>query len=133
MESSGDNQSSAQSVSARLKAATNELQALEKLVVSGDTAPRVLSEFCNAVDSIRQTAWAIQRWSDLQQQHDDPYTVLDKLSEQRVRRATQIAKDLTTDLQSTEVGPETQGLTDLFHAIQDLYDRLTPLFRKTPD
>jgi hypothetical protein len=133
MESSGENQSSAQSISARLQAATDELQALEQLVVSGDTSPRVLSEFRSAVDSIRQTTWAIQRWTDLQQQHQNPYTLLDKLSEHRVRRATKIAKDLTTDLESLELGLETEGLVDLFHAIEGLYQRLTPLFKKDSD
>ena len=129
-ENPGENQSSAQSISARLQAATDELQALEQLVVSGDSSPRVLSEFRSAVDSIRQTTWAIQRWTDLQQQHRDPYTLLDILSEDRVRRATQIAKDLTIDLESLELGFATKGLANLFRAIEGLYERLTPLFKK---
>ena len=133
MESSGEHQSGAQSIPARLQAATDELLALEQLVVSGDTSPRVLSEFRSAVDSIRQTTWAIQQWTDLQQRHQDPYSLLDKLSEERVRRATKIAKDLTTDLESLELGLETKGLADLFHAIEDLYQRLTPLFKKDSD
>jgi hypothetical protein len=60
MGSSGENQSSAQSISERLRAATNELQVLEQLVISSDSSPRVLGEFRGAVDSIRQTAWAVQ-------------------------------------------------------------------------
>ena len=131
MESSGENQSSAQSVSLRLQAATDELHALEQLVTSGDVAPRVLSEFRSAVDSIRQTAFTIQQWTELQQQHHDPYTLLDKLSEERVRRATKIVKDLMTDLESLELGIETKGLPDFFHAVEDLYQRMTPLFKKT--
>lgn len=125
-----NNPSSVRSVSERLKAATDELQELEKLVVSGDSSPRVLCEFRSAVDSIRQTAWAVQQWTELQRQHRDPYSVLGVLSEERVRRATRIAKDLTIDLESLEVGLETEGLANLFHAIEGLYERLTPLFRK---
>ena len=131
MESSSENLSSAQSVSLRLQAATDELHTLEQLVTSGDISPRVLSEFRGAVDSIRLTAFAIQQWTELQQQHHDPYTLLDKLSEERVRRATKIVKDLMTDLESSELGIETKGLTDLFHAIEDLYQRMTPQFKKT--
>lgn len=130
MGSSGDSQSSTQSLSKRLKAATDELQELERLVVSGDSSPRVLSEFRSAVDSIRQTAWAVQQWTELQRQNRDPYTVLGILSEERVRRATQIAKDLTIDLESLELGVETEGMASLFHAIERLYERLTPLFKK---
>lgn len=88
---SGEGQAAARSVSQRLKAATDELQKLEKLVVSGDCAPRVLSDFRDAVDSIRQTAWAAQQWSELQQQQRDPYSVLGILQEERVRRAAQRA------------------------------------------
>jgi hypothetical protein len=118
------------SLSERLKAATDELQALEQLVVSGDSSPRVLSEFRGAIDSIRQTAWAVQQWAELKTQNRDPYTVLGLLSEERVRRATQIAKDLTIDLESLEMGLETKGLPDLFQAIEGLHERLAPLFKK---
>jgi hypothetical protein len=127
---SGENPSGGRSVSERLKATTDELQKLEQMVVSGDCSPRVLSEFRAAVDSIRQTAWAVQQWTELQRQHRDPYTVLGILSEERVRRATQIAKDLTMDLESLELGLETGGLADLFHAIAGLQERLAPLFKK---
>jgi len=119
-----------ESLSERLKAATNELQELEKLVLSGDFSPRVLSDFRTAVDNIRQTAWAVQQWTELQQQHRDPYAVLGILSQERVRRATQITKDLTLDLESLELGLETQGMADLFHAIEGLRERLSPLFKK---
>ena len=118
------------SVAERLKATTDELQRLEKLVISGDCAPRGLCDFRDAVDSIRQTAWAVQQWSELRAQHRDPYTVLDILSGERVRRATQITRDLTTDLESLELGLETEGLEKLFRAVDGLHQRLMPLFRK---
>jgi hypothetical protein len=118
-------------LSERLRTSTDELQALEKLVLSGDCAPRVLAEFRSAVDSIRQTAWAVQQWGELQQQHRDPYALLGTLSAERVRRATQITTDLTIDLESLELGLETEGLEKLFHAVKDLYERLQPLFRKS--
>jgi hypothetical protein len=127
----GDSGHSDRTLSARLRATTDELQALEKLVVSGDCAPRVLAEFRSAVDSIRQTAWAVQQWNELRQQHRDPYTVLGTLSAERVRRATQIAEDLTVDLESLELGLETEGLENLFKAVRRLYERLGPLFRKS--
>jgi hypothetical protein len=118
------------SISERLQAATDELQQLEKIVLSGDCAPRVLSEFRGAVDSIRQTAWAVQQWTVLQSQNRDPYSVLGILSEERVRRATQLSRDLRLDLESLELNVETEGLDKLFQATKALYDRLAPLFRK---
>jgi hypothetical protein len=118
------------SVGERLKAATEELQKLEKLVLSGDCAARVLCDFRDAVDSIRQTAWAVQQWSELREQQRDPYKILDLLSEDRVRRCTQIMKDLTTDLESLELGLDTPGLEKLSQTVSRLHERLTPLFKK---
>jgi hypothetical protein len=132
MGSLSPNQNDSLSISERLQAATEELQELERLVVSGDSSPRVLSDFRGAVDSIRQTAWAVQQWIELRRQDRDPYTVLSILSEERVRRATQINRDLTIDLEALEVGFETEGLAKLFHAVEGLHERLTPLFRKNP-
>ena len=118
------------SLSERLKAATQELNELEQLVISGDFSPRVLSDFRTSVDNIRQTSWAVQQWSELQQQHRDPYSVLGILSQERVRRATQITRDLMLDLESLELDLGTPGLSDLFKAIEGLRERLSPLFRK---
>ncbi|HEY1463153.1 MAG TPA: hypothetical protein VGF44_07040 [Terriglobales bacterium] len=115
-------------ISERLKKATGELQDLEQQVVSGGVSPRVLSEFRSAVDNVRQTAWAVQQWIGLEQQSRDPYSVMSILSEERVRRATQINKDLAMDLQSLEVGLETPGLNELFRSVRDLHECLAPLF-----
>lgn len=115
-------------ISERLKKATGELQDLEQQVLSGDFSPRVLSEFRSAVDNVRQTAWAVQQWIGLQQQSRDPYDVINVLSAERVRRATQINKDLAMDLQSLEIGVETEGLNELFRAVRDLQESLAPLF-----
>jgi hypothetical protein len=83
------------SLEERVQAATKELQGLERIIVSGDFSPRILSEFRSAVDNIRHTARAVQAWIGLQQQNRDPYSVMTTLSGDRVRRATQIARDLT--------------------------------------
>jgi hypothetical protein len=129
---SAQSQADVKSISERLLASTSELQELEKLVRSGDFSPRVLSEFRSAVDNVRQTAWAVQNWIGLKEQRRDPYSVLSVLSEERVRRAAQIARDLTVDLQSLEIGLETEGLAELFRAVEGLRECLAPLFRREP-
>jgi multidrug resistance efflux pump len=115
-------------IAERLRRTTEELKIVEQLIVSGDFSPRILSEFRNAVDSVRQTAHVVQMWTGLQKQHRDPYSAMSVLSEDRVRRATQIAKDLTVDLQSLEVDFSTEGIAELFHAIEALHERLLRLF-----
>ena len=107
----------------RLQKATSEIFELEKLLKSGTIDPRVLNEFRDAVDQIRGTAWAVQQWIGLQES-GDPYELLPALSAQRVRRATQLTKDLTIDLESVDIGLETPGLKQLFQAVDALHERL---------
>jgi hypothetical protein len=51
------------------------------------------------------------------------------LTEERVRRATQLSKALASDLDSHDVTDGTTGAVDLFRAIEDLNHRLADLFK----
>lgn len=119
------------SITQRLELATGELRRLEELVKSGDLDARVLSEFRNAVDHIRSTTWAVQRWLGLNDQSGgDPFSVLPIMSAERVKRATQITNDLSLDLQTVDVGIETPGIVELFNAVDDLRRRLATLLQR---
>lgn len=122
---------SPQSITERLESSTKELQQLEVLVKSGDLDSRVLNEFRNAVDHIRSTTWAVQRWLGLSHESGgDPFSVLPILAEERVRRATQITSDLVLDLQAVDVGVDTKGIGELAQAVNDLNYRLTTLLKR---
>ena len=118
------------SLSARLQAVSNELHELEQLIQSKDFDSRVLRDFRGAVDRVRSTAWAVQRWIGLQKQ-GDPYAVLPALAAERVRSTTQLARDLVLDLQSVEMGIKTEGLEELSQAVEDLHHCLGRLFKRT--
>ncbi|MGA7915964.1 MAG: hypothetical protein WCA00_12065 [Candidatus Acidiferrales bacterium] len=121
----------AQPVTARLEAATSELHQLEALVKSGELDARVLSEFRNAVDHIRSTTWAVQKWLGLNNESGgDPFSVLPIMSAERVKRATQIANDLSLDLQSADIGIETPGIKELFDAVDNLRRLLATLLKR---
>jgi hypothetical protein len=122
----------ASSITSRLEAATSELQRLEELVKTGELDQRVLTEFRNAVDHIRTTAWAVQKWVGLASESGgDPFSVLPVMSAERVRRATQIANDLCLDLQCADVGLDTKGIVDLHNAVGDLHRRLSALLGRS--
>jgi hypothetical protein len=115
-------------VTYRLKSATEDLLKLEKDIRSGGMDARVLREFRDAVDYVRKTAWALQELQERKAQQRDIATVRSLLTEERVRRATQISKTLAADLDSHEVTDGTTGVADLFRAIEGLYQRLEGLF-----
>jgi len=125
MVSSGPDASES-TLTGRLRAITAELLELERSVITGNLDSRVLSEFRNAVDHIRNTAWTVQQWVDAREKSGDPYAVLPALAE-RVRRATQLASDLCLDLQSVEVTAETEGMGELYRSVDDLHRRLERL------
>ncbi len=119
-------------VTFRLKMAIDDLLKLErdmKDVRSGGMDPRVLREFRDAVDYVRKTAWALQELQERQAQQRDTATVRSLLTDERVRRATQISKALASDLDSHEVTDGTTGAADLFRAIEGLYQRLIALLK----
>lgn len=118
------------SLTASLRVVIAALQELAHSVISGDFDPRVQNEFRNAVDHIRNTAWAVQQWVGAQEQSGDPYAVLPALAAQRVHRATQLANDLCLDLQTMEVTAETEGVGELYRAMDDLHRLLELLFKR---
>jgi hypothetical protein len=116
-------------VTFQLKMAIDDLLKLEKAIRSGGMDSRLLREFRDAVDYIRKTAWAIQELQERQAHQRDTATVRSLLTEERVRRATQLSKALASDLDSQEVTDGTTGAADLLRAIEGLYQRLARLFK----
>jgi hypothetical protein len=118
------------SISTRLQAAANELHELEQLVKSADFDAHVLRDFRGAIDHVRTTAWAVQQWIGLKEKGGDAYAaVLPVLSGERVRRTTQLAKDLLVDLENVDVGIETEGIKGLIEAVNGLHACLAHLYK----
>ena len=115
----------ANAISQRVEEATEELQAIEKLIESGAVDGRILQDFREAVNHVRQTSWAVQRWLELRDKKQDPYSAVDLLIRERVRCATQLARELGHDVESSEVDLETEGLAQLQAQVDALSKTLT--------
>jgi hypothetical protein len=112
---------------ARLDAMVVALAEAQHVTDSSELDARVLVEFRHAVDYTRYTASAVQQWFDAHEKSGDAYAVLPMLATQRVHRATELAKDLSLDLDNLDVTVETQGLQDLYVAIRELHRQLQVL------
>ena len=112
----------------QLRKASSELVKIEQAIKVGGIEPRILEEFRDSVDYVRKTAWAVQEWQERQLQKHDPQTVLPLITSERIRRATQLCKAITSDLAAHQVTRETPGMEELFRAIEGLYQSVADLF-----
>lgn len=110
-------------VSARLDAMIAAVSE-ERLDGSNDLDARVQVEFRQALDHIRHATSAVQQWFEAHAKSSDPYAVLPILATQRVDRMTQLAKDLSFDMENMDVTVETAGLPGLYQAIGQLHRQL---------
>jgi hypothetical protein len=81
------------------------------------------------VDQVRVTAWSVQKWRELESERSDPYAVLPRLVNERIRRATQLSNDVTQDLDAEELEIDREGLEELANAVDRLHERLSRIFR----
>jgi hypothetical protein len=113
----------------QLKKACADLVKLEYDMRSGTTDQRVLTEFRDAVDNVRKTAWAVQEWQERQSRREDPQTVLPLLTAERVRRASQLCDAIAAAAAAHEVARETVGIEEFLQAVERVHQCLVDLFR----
>lgn len=107
----------------RLKKSTADLMELEQALTSGNTDPRVLREFRDAVDYVRKAAWVVQEWQERQSHSRDVSTILPLLMFERIRRTTQLCRSIASDLQAHSTSPEALGVAELSQAMDELRER----------
>jgi hypothetical protein len=126
----GSQQRRGAGLGARLDAMVAALCEAQPVADSSELDGRVQVEFQHALDHIRHTASAVRQWFDANAKSGDPYAVLPVLATQRVRRAAQLAKDLSLDLENLDVTVETEGLQDLYKAVGQLHRQLEVLCKR---
>jgi hypothetical protein len=113
----------------QLKKACADLVKLEYDMRSGSIDQRVLSEFRDAVDNVRKTAWAVQEWQERQSRRQDPQSVLPLLTAERIRRATQLCDAIAAASTAHEVARQTVGIEEFFRAVERVHQSLLDLFK----
>lgn len=112
------------SLSQRIAESVNDLNDLEQELVKERVDPRLLAQFHDAIGHIRQTAWTLQQWVDLESKGGDPFEVLPQLEGERMQMLGKLAHNVTADIDSTSINHFTLGVSELYETIQHLYRRL---------
>jgi hypothetical protein len=114
----------ADSVSLRLQSATSELHEVEALLASADLDARILSDFRDAVNRVRTTAWAMQQYAETKDTERDPSKVLSMLAGERVRAGYQLCRAIGQDLDRPDLRFQPGQLLQLRAAAKELMQQL---------
>jgi hypothetical protein len=112
-------------IAERVAQTTLDLKELEALIGVKTVDPRILREFREALNHVRQTSWAVQKWIELQGQQRDPYGAVELLVAERIRCATQLSRELASDIEGQDVSFDTTGIPELRNQLDNLSRLLT--------
>jgi hypothetical protein len=116
----------AATVSRRLAKGIPELRRLQKLLLSGESLdPRILTDFRDALNHVRNAAWSAHQYIASQTTNEDSASVLSVLAGERVRVAYQLCQAIQADLNSNDIKFQTGHLIQLSCAVKALAKRLT--------
>jgi hypothetical protein len=112
-------------VSRQLTKAIPELRRLQKLLLSGESLdPRILTDFRDALNHVRNTSWSAHQYIASQSTDQDSTSVLSILAGERVRVAYQLCQAIQADLKSSAIKFQTGQLIQLSLAANALIEQL---------
>ena len=113
------------SISVRLQNVTNELRQIQDLLTMEENVdPRLLTDFRDAVNRVRNTAWAVEQYANSKTTDTDPQTVSSVLAGERVRVAYQLCRLIQSDLQTPGIQFQKGQLLQFREATHELEDQL---------
>jgi hypothetical protein len=108
-------------MSIQLTCTIAELNQMEQALVVDKVDPRIIAQFHDAVEHIRQTAWSMVQWVELNSTGGDPFEVLPQLEAERMHMLRKLAHNVTADLDSGSITRFTEGISDVYEVVQALY------------
>ena len=111
----------------RVATAVVELCNLQQLLLTEDVDPRLLTDFRDALNRTRNTAWAVQQSLACQDTEADSATLMHVLAVERIRVAYQLGSALAEDLRKPDIELQAGQLLELYRVMKDLTARLAEL------
>jgi hypothetical protein len=109
-----------------------ELNQVEQTLMLDKVDPRIVAQFHDAVEHIRQTAWSVVQWVELHSTGGDPFEVLPQLEAERMHMLRKLAHNVTADLDSGSITRYTEGISDVYEVVQALYRGLRKIVIDSP-
>jgi hypothetical protein len=110
--------------SERLASAIRDLQSLQQVLLSGDLDAGILADFRDALNRIRNTAWAAQQLVASQVSDQDLANVTSLLASERIRTTYQLCRAIGDDLGGNDIQFQKGQLSELHLAVTQLAQQL---------
>ncbi len=107
-----------------LKTAIADMQASHSLLLSDELDPRVLTEFRDVLNRVRNVAWAAQQSVAARVAGEDPSAVGSLLAAERIRAAYQLCRLIQEDLTKNEIDFQKGQLSELHAVTKELAKQL---------
>jgi hypothetical protein len=117
-------------VRGHLEKGISELQNLHKMLLSSEVDPKILSDFRDALNRVRNTAWAAQQYVIEKENGQDSTSVHSLLAGERIRAAYQLGQALTDDLKRNDIKFQRGSLAQLQEITKALTDQLKSVIDK---
>jgi hypothetical protein len=113
------------SVSRRLEKAITQLTTIQALLISNEGLDeRILTDFRDALNRVRNVAWSTQQFAALKATEQDPASLLSILAGERIRVTFQLIQLVQSDLANHEIKFQAGQLIQLQEALKGLADQL---------
>jgi len=121
------NQHEREHIANRVAGSITELRNLQELLLSEDVDPRLLTDFRDALNRTRTTAWAVQQYLACLTTEADSTTLMNILAAERIRVAYQLGQALAEELHQPDLKLQPGQLVELYKVMKDLTGRLAEL------
>lgn len=113
----------------RLESAIVELLALQEVLSADQVDARILTDFRHALNQVRNTAWATQKFLVAQQSDAGPASMTSFLAAERVRAAFHMCRSVEEDLKRDEIEFQKGQLCELDRMVNLLSGQLKERLR----
>ncbi len=115
----------------RLRGLTTELRSLELELKAGETPDKgQLQEFRQVLDNARLTAWTVSELLNARETQQNLDKVLSFVVAERLRRATQMLRELAEDIEREGLTWQTSGIQSLAETVKVLQAHLHKLIEE---
>ena len=113
------------SISTRLQGVTEELRRIHDLLTAEEAVDSsILTDFRDAVNRVRNTAWAVEQYANSQSTESDPQPVVALLAGERIRVAYQLCKLIQGDLSNPQIRPQKAQLVQFREVLSILQQQI---------